>query len=66
MSFIGSSFARELDAQAELEQSPIDEIDYEIELELAAEKSESESDFEEDAPVTPDAIPANNTSDLFD
>ena len=71
MSFIGSSSARELDAQAELQQPPTDEIyveidiDHELELELAAEESESESDFEGDAPAPLDAIPANNTSDLF-
>ena len=57
MGFIGSSSARELDAQAELQQPPTDEIDYEIdidyelELELTAEESESESDFEDDAPA---------------
>ena len=72
MGFIGSSSARELDAQAELQQPPTDEIDYEIdidyelELELAAEKSESESDFEDDAPASPDAISANKMSDLFE
>ena len=73
MGFIGSSSARELDAQAELQQPPTDEIDYEIdidyelELELAAaEESDSESDFEDDAPAPPDAIPANNTPDLFE
>ena len=73
MGFIGSSSACELDAQAELQQPPTDEIDfeididYELELELAAtEESESESDLEDDAPAPPDAIPANNTSDLFE
>ena len=72
MGFIGSSSARELDAQAELEQLPTDEIDYEVDidyeldLDLAAEESESEFDFEDDAPAPPDAIPANNTSDLID
>ena len=72
MGFIGSSSARELDAQAELQQPPTDEIDYEIdidyelELELAAEESESESDFEDDAPAPTDAIQANNMSDLFE
>ena len=71
MGFIGSSSARELDAQTDLQQppDPIDyeiEVDYELELELAAGESESESDFEDDAPAPPDAIPANNTSDLFE
>ena len=33
---------------------------------LAAGESESESDFEDDAPAPPGAIPANNTSDLFE
>ena len=66
MGFIGSSSARELDAQTDLpDLDPIDEIDYELEIELAAEESESESSFEDDAPDQPDAIPANNTSDLF-
>ena len=72
MGFIGSSSARELDAQAELQQPPIDEIDveididYELELGLAAEEFVSESDFEDGAPASPGAIPANNTSDLFE
>ena len=72
MGFIEGSFAREIDAQAELLQPATDEIeddidiDYELELELAAEESESESDFEDDAPASPDANPAKNTSDLFE
>ena len=72
MGFIGSSSAREIDAQAEFQQPPINDIvyeidiDYELELELAAEESESESDFEDDAPAPLDAIPANNTSELFE
>ena len=67
MGFIGGSSARELDAQTDLPDSgPIDEIDYELEIELAAKESESESSFEDDAPDQPDAIPANNTSDLFE
>ena len=49
MGFIGSSSARELEAQAELEQlpDPIDEIDYEIEIDYALAAEEPESD---DAP----------------
>ena len=67
MGFIGSSSARELDAQTDLpDPDPIDEIDYELEIELAAEECELESSFEDDAPDQPDAIPANNTSDLFE
>ena len=72
MGFIVSSSARELDTQAELEQPPPDEIDveididYELELEFASQESEFESDFEDDTPAPPDAIPANNTSDLFE
>ena len=67
MGFIGSSSAREFDAQTDLpDPDPIDEIYYELEIELAAEESESESSFEGDAPDQPDAIPANNTSDLFE
>ena len=66
MGFIGSSSAREFDAQTDLpDPDLIDEIVYELEIELAAEESESESSFEDDAPIQPDAIPANNTSDLF-
>ena len=71
MGFIGSSSARELDAQAELQQPPTDEIVYEIdmyfelELKLAAGESESESDFEDECDISPDAIPANNTFDLL-
>ena len=67
MGFIESSSARELDTQTDLpDPDPIDEIDYELEIELAAEESESESTFEDDAPDQPDAIPAKNTSDLFE
>ena len=67
MSFIGSSSARELDVQTDLpDPGPIDEIDYELEIKLAAEESESESSFEDDAPDQPDAIPANNASDFFE
>ena len=73
MGFIGSSSARELDAQAartDLQQLPgpidYDNFDYELEIELAAEESESEFSFEDDALDQPDAIPANNTSDLFE
>ena len=72
MGFIGSSSARELDAQGKLLQPPTDDIDveiditHELDLELAAEESESESDFEDDAPAPPDAIPATNTFDIFD
>ena len=67
MGFFGGSSARELDAQTDLpDPDPTDEIDYELEIELAAEESESKSGFEDDAPVQPDATPANNTSDLFE
>ena len=67
MGFIGSSSAREFDAQTDLpDPDSIDEIDYELEIELAAEESESEPSFEDDAPDQPDAIPANNTSNLFE
>ena len=66
MDFIRSSSARKLDAQTDLpDPDPIDKIDYELEIELAAEEFESESSFEDDAPVQPDTIPSNNTSDLF-
>ena len=72
MGFIGSSSARELDAQTDLQQppDPIDyeiEIDYELELELAAaEESESDSSFEDDETEQTDALPTNDTSDLFE
>ena len=66
MGFIGSSSAREFDAQTDLpDPDPIDEIDYELEIEFAAEDPESESSFKDDAPVQPDAIPANNPSVEF-
>ena len=67
MGFIGSSSARELDAQTDLpDPDPIDEIDSELEIELAAEEPESESSFEDDATDQPDAVPVNNPSDLFE
>ena len=67
MGLIEGSSARELDAQTDLaDPNPIDEIDYELEIELAAEQSESESSFEDNALDQPDAISANNTSDLFE
>ena len=37
MGFIGSSSARELDAQAELQQLPTDEVDYEIDIDYELE-----------------------------
>ena len=65
--FIGKVSAREFDAQANFsDPNPFDEIDDELEIEFAAEESESESSFEDDVPDQPDAIPANNTSDLFE
>ena len=73
MGFIGSSSARELAAQTDLQQpdaDPIDfeiEVDYELELELAAaEESESDSSFEDDETEQTDALPTNDTSDLFE
>ena len=67
MGFTGSSSARELDTQIDLpDPDSIDEIDYELEMEPAAEKSESESSFEDDAPDQPDVIPAINKFDLID
>ena len=67
MGFIVSSSARELDAQTDLPNPmPIDEIDYELELELAAEESESGSSFEDDETVQTDALPTNDTSDLVE
>ena len=59
MGFIGSSSARELDTQAELQQPLTDDIvyeidiDYDLELEVAAEQFVLESDFEDDAPAPP-------------
>ena len=54
MDFIGSLFAREFDARTILpDLGPIDEIVYELELELAAEASESEPSSEGDATDQP-------------
>ena len=55
MGFIGRSSALEFDAQTDLpDPGPIDEIDYDLDIEPAAEESESESSFEDDAPDQPD------------
>ena len=44
---------------------PIDEIDYELEIQLATEEFESESSFEDDATELPDAAPTIlNPSDI--
>ena len=69
MGFIGSNSAHELEAQAELEQlsNPIDEIDFEIEIDyaLAAEKSESDAPDSESEYL--EALQqSNNTADLFE
>ena len=65
MGFIGGSSARELDTQTDLpDPDPIGEIDYELEIELAA--GESEYSFEDDATDQPDAVPTNNLSDFFE
>ena len=45
--------------------NPTIEIYYELD-ELAAKKFQSESSFEDDVTVQPDAIPTNNTFDLFE
>ena len=67
MGFIESSSARELDAQIDLPNSdPMDEVGYELEIELVAEKLESESCFEDDAPDQTCAITAKNTFVFFD
>ena len=68
MGFIGSSSAREFDAQTDLlDPDPIDEIELELELKLAAEGCESESSSEGYATDQPDAVPTNlNPSDLFE
>ena len=66
MGFIGSNSTHELEAQADLEQfpEPIDEIDYEIEIDYTLDASEepepdSESEYLE-------ALQSNNTSNLFE
>ena len=66
MGFIGSSSTRELAAQEDLEQADADidfeiEVDYELELAAAAAAEESESEIEQT-----DALPSNDTSDLFE
>ena len=66
MGFIGSSSTRELAAQEDLEQPDADidfeiEVDYELELAAAAAADESESEIEQT-----DALPSNDTSDLFE
>ena len=71
MGFIGSSCARELDAQTDLQQppDPIDyeiEIDYELELELAAEESESDDEPDSESEYLEALQQSNNTSDLFE
>ena len=73
MGFIGSSSTRELAAQEDLEQPDADidfeiEVDYELELAAAAAADESESDssFEDDETEQTDALPTNDTSDLFE
>ena len=61
MNFIGGSSARELDAKIDFsDQDPIDEIDYELEIELEADDSESEYSLEDDVSDQPDATSANN------
>ena len=70
MGFIGSSSTREHAAQDDLEQADADidfeiEVDYELEL-AAAEESESDSSFEDDETEQTDALPTNDTSDLFE
>ena len=58
---------RELAAPNDLPNpDPIDEIKYKLDIEPAAKKPESYSSFVDDAPEQPDAIPANNMSDLFE
>jgi len=66
MGFIGSSSARELEAQAELEQlpDPIDEIDYEIEIDYALASEEPELDSESE--YIEALQQSNNTADLFE
>ena len=67
IAFIRSSSGRELDAQTDLPNpDPIDKIDYELEIELATDKTESESIFEDDAPDQLDAISAKNKYDFFE
>ena len=66
MGFVGSSSACELAAQDDLEQPDADidfeiEVDYELELAAAAAADESESEIEQT-----DALPSNDTSDLFE
>ena len=66
MGFIGSNSAHELEAQAELEQlpDPIDEIDYEIEIDYALAAEEPEPDSESE--YLEALQQSNNTADLFE
>ena len=70
MGFIGSNSAHELEAQAELEQlpDPIDEIDYEIEIDhaFAAEEPESDDAPDSESEYIEALQQSNNTADLFE
>ena len=66
MGFIGSDSTHELEAQADLEQfpEPIDEIDYEIEIDYTLDASEPEPDSESE--YLEALQQSNNTADLFE
>ena len=66
MGFIGSNSTHELEAQADLEQfpEPIDEVDYEIEIDYTLDASEPEPDSESE--YLEALQQSNNTADLFD
>ena len=66
MGFIGSNSTHELEAQADLEQfpDPIDEIDYEIEIDYALAAEEPEPDSESE--YLEALQQSNNTADLFE
>ena len=70
MGFTGSNSTHELEAQADLEQfpDPIDEIDYEIEIDyaLAAEESESDDAPDSESEYLEALQQSNNTADLFE
>ena len=68
MGFIGSSSARELAAQTDLQPpdaDPIDEIDYEIEIDYALDASE-EPEPDSESEYLEALQQSNNTADLFE
>ena len=67
MGFIGSNSTHELEAQADLEQfpDPIDEIDYEIEIDYTLDASE-EPEPDSESEYLEALQQSNSTADLFE